>query len=289
MYLRLLPLIGLASTLALPDVAEASSCCGTGPGVIDRLHAAEGAAISLSLAGDELVGAWDRDGIHAGATGAAHQLRLDASGLYRVAGPFSIGARVPLVVSSRSAGELEESGGGIGDVAASGRWDLVAPGGEGVWPGIGLGLSVLAPTGSTGSGLLLADATGGGAWELQPGLSVEQSWFDGWSVTGVGSLAMRLPTDKVDGARTLRVLLAGGRDLLPLLSFSAGALYERTFADEAPGSARSAVVALLHRTLPGGWSLTASGEVDLPVARMGFNDTTGVTLGVGLRRAWILE
>jgi hypothetical protein len=84
----------------------------------------------------------------------------------------------PLLVVRRRAGDVTETRASFADVTLSGRYDFLLAG-ESRIPGIAGLVGVSAPTGTPpdrGTGLLAADVTGTGAWELSAGVSIEQTF-----------------------------------------------------------------------------------------------------------------
>src|SRR6185436_15271509 len=126
--------------LAWARPAAAAPCCGESHGLGDRLAASERAALSSALRLRERFGAWGPDGAYVPIGDGDHdrELRLDLSWLVRVGAALQIGASVPAIVTWRAVGGISSSGGGLGDVTALARYDVVPPTGRGAIPGVAL-------------------------------------------------------------------------------------------------------------------------------------------------------
>jgi hypothetical protein len=101
----------------------------------------------------------------------------------------------PLIVTRRVARGASEIGGGVGDVNLSGRYDFTDRGLPLYLPGIAALAGITLPTGRPPDAAgkpLATDATGIGAYQLNAGLAVEQS-FDAWLLSLYGIVAKRTP------------------------------------------------------------------------------------------------
>lgn len=187
--MRVLAAALVASVVALaavaPTPARAAPCCmsatafGTG-----RLLIWEDFAFGLrtSVAGG--LGQWDEDGAWHPYDGYGElEWRSEVWGMGALSRRASVFARVPFVATHRTAGDLDGFGGGLADVSAGLRYELLTIGEYLELPAIALTLSVTAPTGRATWGAatpLGVDVTGRGAWALGAGVSVEHTempWF----------------------------------------------------------------------------------------------------------------
>jgi len=173
-------------TAAAPSPALAGPCCMSATAVgTGRLLPWEHVAVGLRSTAAFQLGTWDADAEYrpASASFTETELRTELWGLAAVVPRLSVGLAVPVVVTFRSAGELDDTGGGLGDLRGGVRWDAVPVGARASVPGVALLASVLAPTGRSMSQtdtVLGADVTGRGAWVLGAGASVEEvalPWF----------------------------------------------------------------------------------------------------------------
>jgi len=185
------PALALAASLAAGLIvaaapqAGAAPCCmsatafGTG-----RLLIWEDLAVGLrtSVAGG--LGQWDGDGDWHPYVGYDElEWRSEIWGMGALSRRASVFARLPFVATRRAAGDLDGFGGGLADVSAGLRYELLTIGEYVELPAIALTLSVTAPTGRATWGAatpLGVDVTGRGAWALGAGVSVEHTelpWF----------------------------------------------------------------------------------------------------------------
>jgi hypothetical protein len=121
----------------------------------------------------------------------------------------------PLLTNRRRAGENVETRTAPGDVSLVGRYDFIRPG-ESRIPGIAVLAGAIFPTGrpsDRGTPLLAADVTGIGAWEVNAGLSIEQT-YGKVVLHGTALVGLRTPRDVLGVSQTLGpralYLLAGG-------------------------------------------------------------------------------
>ena len=96
---------------------------------------------------------------------------------------------LPLVETQRTAAGSSESGGGMGDVSWTARYDFTEADDPGPWPGIAVLIGGNAPTGrgpNEAKKPLATDVTGTGLWDLSLGVGLERlarPWFfalSGW-------------------------------------------------------------------------------------------------------------
>ncbi len=96
-----------------------------------------------------------------------HELRQTPFVSRRLGDDWQVAASLPLVQNRRQNGQYSEWGGGIGDLTAMVRYEVVAPGMSATWPGIALSASAVLPTGRSpsasmerGESALQSDVTG---------------------------------------------------------------------------------------------------------------------------------
>ena len=110
-----------------PAIARASACCGVGHSVGLRLTEAENAAFISTMRGAARIGSWasTRGFALPGEGDYDRQIRGEIGWLVRIKRRGEIGVLVHLVYTFRQAGELASSGGGVGDVIATGRVHII--------------------------------------------------------------------------------------------------------------------------------------------------------------------
>ena len=199
--------LGLAVTSA-PGRAAAQACCaGSGAVTPGRLAMHEDALVSLQARAAHVFGSFDSGGHYstppAGST--EQDFEQDAIGALRlpVVDRAQVALLVPLVETRRTARDVAELGGGIGDVNLSARYDFLYAGQMRYVPGIAALAGVTFPTGRAAESAKQAqatDATGIGAFQGNLGVSVEQL-FGAVLVSAYGIVAKRTLRD-VQGIRT---------------------------------------------------------------------------------------
>src|SRR5262245_37954431 len=145
-----LALASAGAVTALPRDAAAQACCvGIGLVTPARLRTFEDRALGVQIRARSVLGAFGPTGSYA--TSAANNSELgfeeDLFGALRVGSRFQVAVRAPFVQTARQAGDLSGWGGGLGDVAASARFDAFNAGEHGAWPGLAILAALAAPTG----------------------------------------------------------------------------------------------------------------------------------------------
>lgn len=303
MFSRAAPLALALGAFFAPGQAAAQACCA-GASVVapGRLKFEEQRLVGLELRGHDALGTFTPAGDYEAAPSGASELGFQQT-LFAGTKLFDEGQlvlAVPLVQTRRAGGGLAETGGGLGDVTLSGRWDLTFAGNVRHRPGFALLASATAPTGTPVDAAkkpLATDATGAGAWQGALGASVEQvhgSFF--W--LGLASLAGRTPRT-VQGIREqlgpqLTVTLAGGY----ALGEGGGVALTLTHLREpdatvggrtAAGSGRAATTlgAAFGYGLSARWRVQASLYDELPIGGLGKNGAAGVGATLSVLRAWL--
>jgi hypothetical protein len=172
--------VGALAPCAAERVAHAQACCvgssGLTPGWLGN-H--ENALIGAQLRLSHTLGTYPASGqFYVPTPGRDGKMETSLFATVRFLRRAQVSTIVPLVVTRRRAGGVTETRASFGDVAVSGRYDFLRAG-ESRIPGIAGLLGFSVPTGTPsdrGSGLLSADVTGTGAWEVTFGGSVEQTF-----------------------------------------------------------------------------------------------------------------
>lgn len=294
----------LLSIAVSPTAARASACCGAGHGAAQWLAPSERAAATFSLRLTEQVGAWslERDFASSGEGVYRRELRAEAGWMVRVRERVQIGVTVPWIAAwGGTPGGASSSGGGLGDVSASGRLavfdDHLSP-----WiPAAAFTLGASIPTGSLPDDAAVdplgGDATGLGVAEIRPGMLFEKSWgsFQALLAASIGVRTVRrLSTgERIAPGDRGQILVAAGPVWSSGLSLAAGGMYER----EGPprvgrrliGSQvreRTALLAVLAYDMSPRWTVIGNAQADLPISGIGRNEGAFVALSAGLRHVW---
>lgn len=174
-----LPLSALLAALALatPREARAAACCGE-PALGDRLLDGELWMTAARASVRPRFGAFDAEGSFRATDATDVTTQIDAVVVARVAGPFELGASVPLVVNVRSAPGVDvEAGAGVGDAGAFARVVLLSSTAHPWAPGISLSASATLPTGAPpehAEAALASDVFGEGRARFGAALSVDK-------------------------------------------------------------------------------------------------------------------
>lgn len=177
-------LVALA-TVPASGPARAAPCCMSATAFgMGRLLIWEDFALGLRTTLAPGLGTWDEGGRWRSFSDYSEtEWRSEVWGLVGLGRRASVFLRVPALVMTRSAGADSELGGGLGDLSAGVRYELLAIGELVELPAIALTLAVLVPTGRSPERAktpLAVDVTGRGAWVLSLGLSLERTslpWF----------------------------------------------------------------------------------------------------------------
>lgn len=296
-------LVALASLPSRP--ARAASCCVSATAVgMGRLLAWERFAVGLQSALVSGLGYFDLDGRwrRASAGYRDYQWRSDVWGLVDLTHHLTLAVDLPLILNYRAAGDLGSGvGGGVGDLQAGLRWDVLPVGGYVGRPGFALSLAFTAPTGratdtAIGRGDVVgAGVTGRGAWVLSAGAVLEKA-ADTWFVRCGLTLNVPLPMTRADTGASQRfgpglaaLLVAGGRLVEDLtlsglvrldwehdVTLAGAAVPDSWVLDPGVG------IALSWRVHPH-VTLQASLDTNLFVDWLGHNAPGRVTAALGLR------
>jgi len=294
----------VTALLAAPRASLAAACCGSGHGLGQRLGPSERAAISISLRGADRFGGHGYDGAFALAPPGVLDLegRAELGVLVAPVSRLQLGLVAPLVLSARRSGDVSATGGGLGDLAFSARFDVVPLSSAGALPAIAITTALTVPTGRSAADTtdpLAAGATGLGAFEVRPGIFIEKN-FDG-AATAIFSASVGLRTamtdargERVELGPRARFVAAAGPIFDSGLSLSGGVVHEIEAAPSiagatTPGADRRRTAALVFAgyDISSRYTLLASLEADLPIPVIGKNEPSAVALAIGLRRAFL--
>src|SRR5262245_57007389 len=123
-------------------------CVGTGLVTPARLRTFEDRAVGVQMRARSVMG--DFSGSRNYATSANRSelgFEEDLFGALRLGSRFQVALSAPFIQTARSAAGVSGFGGGLGDVAASVRYDAVDAGTRGPWPGIAILAGAAFPTG----------------------------------------------------------------------------------------------------------------------------------------------
>jgi len=182
---------------ATPDVASAAACCvGSTSSEFGRLGPCDTLSVGAAWSLEAHVGSWTLDGDLASGGDTRRLIHTWTGALgVRPVRPLQLGVAMPLVVQGRRIGDLEEVGGGPGDLRA---WAWVEPfedlPGEDAAPFPEVGLSFVFPTGipTEVAGGLGAGATGAGWFSVGPGFRLGRTLVKG-ALHGSGSILFSAP------------------------------------------------------------------------------------------------
>jgi hypothetical protein len=212
---------------------------------------------------------------------------------------------MPVVETHRRIDGLAQTGGGLGDLAVTGRYDLLTAGSSAPWPGVGLLAGVTAPTGrapDAAATVLATDVTGAGTWDLSLGLGVEQSWerwyvaFNAWATHHLGH-QVGLPggsTTKESFSPRLTGLIIGGY-LFP--NDMAAAIYLNAFQEgDKTRDGRAEDASAVRLTTVGGtwvwpwaphWRSQVSLFTDVPAGGFGRNQPSAYGGSLSVLWVWL--
>lgn len=285
------------------QMAHAQACCAGGALLTPaRLGPAEMDGVGVQLKARvsrgtfTALGRWSDLG--AGETERTFEQAVVASLRFHSRAQASV--LIPWVETQRKAGGFSETGGGLGDIAWTARYDFLSAGDSPVWPGVSLLLGGNVPSGKdplSARRPLATDATGTGFWDLSLGLGVEQLWhpwfvaLNGW----VTAHLSRVSTADVDESQALRftVLALGG---YLFANEMAAAIYLNAFnegnksVDGVSQSGTGLRLTTAGATWVWPWRRWARGQLslfaDLPWQGMGRNETAGIGGAASVLFVW---
>jgi hypothetical protein len=194
---RVIAVLTTAACVVAATRAQGQACCAAA-GVVTpaRLAPDELALVGTQWKVGDVLGSFDPAGRYASSPPAASELDFeqDIFGAARLLGRGQVALFVPVVETRRTSLGQSEFGGGIGDVNASVRYDFTLAGGSPIVPGLAGLAGVTLPTGTPPDapnlGPLATGATGIGAYQINAGAAVEQT-FGPWLVSATGIVAQR--------------------------------------------------------------------------------------------------
>jgi hypothetical protein len=288
---------------ANPRVAQAAACCGTGHGLGQRLGPGETAAFTISSRFAGRFGSFDPQGNFFAIPSASFDgdVRADLLAVFAPIRRVQVSVAAPFVLNIKRFGDEHDTGGGIGDLVFSGRFDVVPLSTTSAWPAIAITTSFTLPTGRSANDavqVLAADATGLGVAEFRPGVFLEKSF--GGKVTAIvaASVGFRSetnepPAPRVGLAPRWRLLAAAGPVFESGLSLSLGAIYEYEGAPAINGATipesqryRLATLGFVGYDLSARFTLLGSVELDVPIQQLSKNEAASAALSIGLRRSF---
>src|SRR5690349_3370040 len=151
-----------------PIAANAQPCCA-GASVLTpaRITPLEEALVGLQTRAARVTGSFDASASYLGVPAGTNEMDFeqDLVGTVRIFGRGQLTLSIPFVETTRSASGISEVGGGLGDIALSGRYDPILAGDSPVIPGIAIVGGIVFPTGrapESASMRLGSDSTGAG-------------------------------------------------------------------------------------------------------------------------------
>lgn len=290
-----------ATVCAAAPRAFAQACCTGGAAYAPtRLALHEDWLAGVVARATDQRGTFDAAGSYAATPGGHSELGLeqDLVATGRVLDRGQVGLLVPFVETRRLAPPLAETGGGLGDVSLSLRWDFLRAGESVTVPGVALVGAVTAPSGRSPESArfpLGSDATGTGAWQGAVGASVEQVFG---RVSMNATAILTAAAARTVGGRSVRLGPQGELFLSGAYSFPSGLATGLTLGglrsgavsvDGAarPGTGRSlaTVSAIAAIPLSDTWRASVLLFHDLPV--LGENHPVALGGTLSLFRVWL--
>ncbi len=223
---RVLALAGAVLCAAAARNAAAAACCMSATSFgVGRLLVWEDAAVGVQLNHARVLGQYGADGVlrsqPAGYSEGVSQILT--WGIVRLGERLQVQAWVPVIVNDRSQDSTRQLAGGLGDVGAAVRWDVVAIGEYAGLPSFAVTAGVVGPTGRRIEDTdppLFAGATGRGAWGGSLAVEGEYALLP-WFVrleAGVTAFAPFVRDDlgvRQQFAPLVQATLSAGRELSP--------------------------------------------------------------------------
>jgi hypothetical protein len=182
-------------------------------------------AAGLQLGTARSLGQWDEAGhLRTNAADYSDGLsRVDPWAIVRLHERVQLQAWVPVMLNDRRSGSETQLAGGLGDIGAAARLEVVSIGECAGIPALAFTLGAVAPTGrrpEQTSPPLFAGTTGRGAWGASLALETEYAWLP-WFVRLDGGITAYLPFRRPDTgasqqyAPVLQAALSAGNEILP--------------------------------------------------------------------------
>jgi hypothetical protein len=300
--------LGLAAPLLAAPSARAQACCaGSGAVTPGRLGLHEMALVGVQAKAGSVLGSYDLGGDYVRSPPGAAEVDLeqDFFGAIRVLGRGQVALLVPLVETWRSSLGTSELGGGVGDVNASARYDFTLAGASHTLPGLAALAGVTLPTGrppdAPGVGALATGATGIGAYQVNVGMALEQT-FGPWLVNATGVVAERTARTVGSGSNAVHEQLAPQWTLLAAAAYTFAndwaAAASASYAFEGDASIDGAdSAATSHRLLTVSlsgvvpvrdtWRLQGAVFDNPPIGQLGQNQPADAGLSLTLVASWM--
>jgi hypothetical protein len=289
--------------------ADAQACCAGGAVVTPtRLAPHEDFAVGLQVRVRSNGGWFDSHGQYAGTSGREQIFEQDLAGSLRFSGRGQAAAVLPFIETHRRAAGLDDTGGGIGDLALTARYDLLLATEALYLPGFGILLAATLPTGRApdeATHPLATDATGAGTYDVTIGADVEKvaghmyAAFNGWLthrfVRKVTVTAPGTPSTEIRESFSARITLLAVAgyvfDSEAALGAYASFMNEGTATingAEDPTTRLRLTTAGLAGVLPvrDRWRIQGALFSDLRWNGFGRNEPAGVGLTASLIRVW---
>ncbi len=300
--------VALLVAVGRESVAHAQACCaGAGAVTPGRLALHETALVGTVLKAGLVTGSYDGGGsYHALPARASEQdFEEDLFGAVRIFERGQLAVLVPFVETRRTASGVTGAGGGIGDVNFAGRYDFTLAGASRIVPGIALLAGLTIPSGrpadSSSAGTLATGATGIGAYQINVGLALEQT-YGPWLVGVSGIYAQRTARTVGEGPSEVHERLAPQWTGLAVAAYifpnemalAASASYtvegDATIGGTADTeSARRLPVLTISGVAPLSDRFRLQGAVfdDLPISTLGAGQPAAAGLSLTLICSWI--
>jgi hypothetical protein len=297
----------LAGASASSPVRAQACCAGSGAVTPGRLALHEDGLVGLQAKGAGVLGSFDDRGSFQGSPPGASELDFeeDLFGAARVLDRGQVALLVPFIETRRTSQGIEETGGGVGDVNASVRYDFTLAGASRVVPGIAVLAGLTLPTGTPPDapnlGVLATGATGIGAWQPTLGVAFEQTWGN-WLVSASTFAAQRTARTAGSGASAVHERLGTQWTFLAAVAYvfpnddALAASLSYTLETEATingadaqGTAHRLPTLTVSGVLPLSdvWRLQGAVFGNPPVAQLGLNQPAGAGLSATVVRSWI--
>jgi hypothetical protein len=280
-------------------------CAGGAVATPARLALHEDLALGVQVRARSNQGSFNASGQYLPSPGVEQVFEQDVAGSVRVTRQGQIGAVLPVVQTHRSAGNIDDWGGGVGDLALNARYDFLLATEVLDWPGVALLVAADLPTGTPpdrASHPLVADATGAGTYDVTVGLALEKA--RGHLYAGLnGWLTHRFPrTVSGPGGSGLYESFSARWTLLAVASYvfddEAAVGLTLSALDEGPATingARDDSSSLRLTTFGAAgvlpirdlWRVQGAAFFDVPITSFGRNEPTGYGMTASLVRVWL--
>ena len=265
-----------------------------------RLAIHEDALVGLQLKVANAFGAFGRDATYHGSPANTNEWELeqDLFGALRVLPRGQLALLVPAIQTYRKTPGYSSTGGGLGDINLSGRYDFVLAGEARYIPGIALLAGVTFPTGEpieAAEDPLGTDSTGVGTYQGNLGLALEQT--EGPWLFGVTGLVARRASRTVG---TVTTLLAPQWTLLASTAYTfpndAALAFILSYTVEGNPEVNGATRDFTRRTpllgaagvypLSDAWRMQGGLYLAPPVSQLGRNTPAIIEMVLSLIRSW---